>query len=406
MSVTTLLASSQTEPSPPSAVTPAILQLAFRPLFLLGALFSIVSLGLWAAMWSGVIAPVVYGGPLWWHMHEMLFGFVGAIVAGFLLTAVQNWTGIPGIKGARLSGLVLVWLAARIMLYFSAYFPWWFVALVDLAFLPLVALALGASVARVRQWRNFVFVPVLLAMAVVNTVMHWAAHTSAQGVQNEAGTVMVLLISLLMSTMAGRVIPMFTANGTGTARTPDLPWLERASLATMLAAVLAGSSARQLPPALVATCMVLAAATLTLRGLRWRIWLTWRKPLLWSLHLGYWCVPLGLLLFGLSPFTDRVSHSQAMHTLTVGAMGMMILAMISRVSLGHTARPLAVGRAMIVAFAVAFAAFAVRVFGHYWIDNYAHVVVAAVLLWVVAYGCFAVVYFPVLTRPRLDGRPG
>jgi uncharacterized protein involved in response to NO len=209
-----------------------------------------------------------------------------------------------------------------------------------------------------------------------------------------------------MSTMAGRVVPMFTANGTGTPRVPDMPRLETAAVVTMLLAVLAGSSARQLPPVLVASCMFLAAATLFVRGLRWRIWITLRTPLLWSLHLSYWCIPLGLFLFGLSQLNAQPSHSQVIHTLTVGAMGMMILAMISRVSLGHTARRLEVGRVMVVAFSAAFAAFFVRVFGVYWIADYTNLIIAAAVLWALAYSCFLLIYVPVLTRPRLDGGPG
>lgn len=391
---------------PPPAIRPAILRLAFRPFFLLGPLFSVVSLLLWAAIWSGAVKPAVYGGPLWWHMHEMLFGFVCAIVVGFLLTAVQNWTGIPGLKGGKLLGLVLLWLAARVMLYFPAPFPHWLIALVDLAFLPLVALVMASFVARVQLWRNFIFVPILLAMASVNAVMHWSAWAGKAQLQSEAGTAMVLLVSLLMSTMAGRVVPMFTANGTGTPRVPDMPRLETAAMLTMLLAVLAGSSARQLPPVVVASCMFLAAATLAVRGWRWRIWVTFRTPLLWSLHLSYWCIPLGLFLFGLSQLNAQPTHSQVIHTLTVGAMGMMILAMISRVSLGHTGRPLAVGRIMVVAFIAVFAAFLVRVFGIYWIADYTRLIIAATVLWALAYGCFLVIYIPVLTRPRLDGGPG
>jgi hypothetical protein len=140
-----LLASNRAEqPSP--AENLAILGLAFRPFFLLGALFSVVSLGLWAGMLTGSFEHAVYGGSLWWHTHEMLFGFVSAIVVGFLLTAVQNWTGIPGVKGRYLLGLVLLWLSARIMLYFAALFPHWLIVLVDLLFLPAAAVTLASFI--------------------------------------------------------------------------------------------------------------------------------------------------------------------------------------------------------------------------------------------------------------------
>lgn len=400
-----LLASNRTEqPSP--AENPAILGLAFRPFFLLGALFSVVSLGLWAGILTGTIDPTVYGGSLWWHTHEMLFGFVSAIVVGFLLTAVQNWTGIPGIKGGYLLGLLLLWLSARIMLYFAALFPHWLIVLVDLLFLPTAAVTLASFIVRVRQWRNFIFVPLLFALASVNGIFHWSAFSGSVALQAEAGTTTVLLISLLMSTMAGRVLPMFTANGTQTERVADRPWLEKSALVTMMLAVLAGSSARELPSGIAAFFLFLAALTLAVRGFRWRIWVTLKTPLVWSLHLSYWCIPLGLLLFALSLVSGTVSHSQAIHTLTVGAIGMMILAMISRVSLGHTGRNIIVGKVMTLAFVAVFAAFIVRVFGVYWIENYTHLIVTAVILWALAYGCFFLTHLPILTRPRPDGRPG
>lgn len=400
-----LLTGSQTmQPQPVDG--PAILRLAFRPFFLLGSLFSMVSLSLWAGMMTGIIDHEVYGGALWWHMHEMLFGFVSAVVVGFLLTAVQTWTGIPGIKGGYLLTLVLLWLSARIQLFFPTFVPQWLTFLVDFSFLPAAAVILGSFVARVQQWRNFIFIPILLALASANGVMHWAVYFGTPDLLSEVGTVSVMLITLLMSTMAGRVLPVFTANGTQTEQVADIPWLERAALLTMLLAVLVSYSVRDLPANVVAFFMFLAAITLAVRGLRWRIWVTLRTPLVWSLHLSYWCIPLGLFLFGLSMLTGLVSHSQVVHTLTVGAMGMMILAMISRVSLGHTGRSIIVGKWMAIAFATAFAAFLIRVFGVYWIGNYTHIVVAAVILWVLAYGSFFVIYLPVLLRPRVDGRPG
>ena len=385
---------------------PALFRLAFRPFFLLGSLFSIISLTLWAGSITGHLNLTVYGGHLWWHVHEMLFGFVSAIVVGFLLTAVRTWTSQPGLKGASLACLVALWLAGRLVLFLPAFIPLWVAALTDLAFLPLAALVLARPVVRVRQWRNIVFVPLLLAMTVANAAMHWAAVTGNSDTQYLAGNAMVMFVTLLMTIMAGRVVPMFTANGTGTEQVPAIGWLEKMALLTVLVAVAASFRLPGIPSGAVALCFLLAAFVHGVRALRWRIWATFAAPLVWSLHLSYWCIPLGLFLYGLSEITTAVTHSQATHTLTVGAMGLMILAMITRVSLGHTGRPLKVGKIMAVAFAMMFGAFIIRVFGALWIDNYANQILAASALWVIAHSCFLAMNALVLIRPRVDGQPG
>jgi len=384
----------------------AILQLAFRPFFLLGAIFSCLSLGLWSAWMAGQLKLAVYGNPVWWHLHEMLFGFVAAIIVGFLLTAVQNWTGERGVSGRALAGLTLLWLLGRVVLLFPTLLspPW--IALIDIAFLPVAALTLALPIIRVRQWRNILFVPILLAMSLANVALHWAAQSHSMDLQVRAGNAMVMLVTLLIVIMGGRVIPMFTANGTGTVKVLPVAALEKASLCVMALALLACFEPAGVPRELLALCFMLASMVQTVRVARWRSWVTVKTPLVWSLHLSYWCIPLGLSLYALSFVTTAVSQSQAIHALTVGGIGLMILAMISRVSLGHTGRPLMVGKALTLAFGLMFGAFAVRVFGVYWLESYTQMIVTAAVLWLVAYGVFIVLYLPILGRPRLDGKPG
>lgn len=381
-------------------------RLAFRPFFLLGALFSVIAVLVWSATVTGRLNLEVYGGPLWWHVHEMLFGFVSAIVVGFLLTAVRTWTNQPGIRDAALACLVLLWLSGRFVLFLTQLLPSWVVALVDLSFLPAAAIVLAAPLIRVKQWRNIVFVFVLLAMTCANTAMHWAAYSNDVEFLYRAGNAMVLVVTVLMTIMAGRVLPMFTANGTQTKKVAENTWLERASIISPLAAVAASLSQGFMPVELVAFCFFIAALAHVLRAFRWRFWVTAKVPLLWSLHLSYWCIPTGLLLYGLSFVSSSVTHSQAIHTLTVGAMGMMILAMISRVSLGHTGRPLVVSKVMPLAFLALLGAFLVRVFGVYWIESYTLLIIITAVLWMIGYGCFVAVYLPVLTGPRADGKEG
>ena len=193
---------------------------------------------------------------------------------------------------------------------------------------------------------------------------------------------------------------MFTANGTQTPRVDVLAWLEKLAIISTLFAVLVGSGLVELPAIISAIIFFIASAAHAVRVLRWKIWVTFKTPLVWPLHLSYWCIALGLLLYGLSMVTNWVSHSQAVHTLTVGAMATMILAMISRVSLGHTGRTIVVGKTMTIAFMAIFSAFIIRVFGLYWFDSYQTILATSVLFWVIGYGCFIVLYFPVLTKPN------
>ncbi|TDG15935.1 NnrS family protein [Seongchinamella unica] len=390
---------------PPREEGPGLFRLAFRPFFLGGALFSVLAVLLWSSIVSGGTGLNVYGGGLWWHGHEMLFGFVAAIVVGFLLTAVQTWTGITGIKGRPLAALFLLWLCARLALVLPALVPLWLTISLDLLFLPLAAVLLSLPVIRIRQWRNIVFVPVLLAMAAANGASHVSVVRQDPALQAVAFNFMVMLVSLLITVVAGRVVPMFTANGTGTERVPPLPWLERLCLLSMLLAI---PAAVWMPdsPAIASLALFFAAACHGLRVLRWRTWVTLATPLVWSLHLSYWALVLGLGLLGVSRLSDSVSLSQALHVLTVGGMGLMILAMISRVSLGHTGRTLQVGPVMVVAYLSLLAALILRVSGQWWLADYRDVIIGSALLWAVAYGLFFVRYLPILASPRPDGRPG
>lgn len=378
----------------------AFLEFAFRPLFLLASLFSIISLLVWNSALTGAMSLNLYGGSLWWHMHEMLFGFTAAIIVGFLLTAVQNWTKVRSLNGKSLAALVTLWLIARVLFFFPTVLPHWLIAGVDIAFLPISALCLAYPIFKVKQWRNLMFIPILLMMGLVNASMHYAVFAQDYLLMNSASKTMVLLVTLVMCIMGGRVFPMFTANGTKTPRTNALPWLEKLAMASTAFAVLTSFNVIDLPSVVTALIFFVAAFANAFRAYRWKIWVTLKTPLVWSLHISYWCIAVGLLMLGLSEITALVTHSQAIHALTVGAMGTMILSMISRVSLGHTGRNIVVGKVMTIALIAIILAFAMRVFGSYFIANYNQVIAAAVGFWAVAYGCFVVLYFPILTKPR------
>ena len=382
----------------------AFLEFAFRPLFLFAAIFSMISLLVWNGILTGNLNIRLFGGSLWWHMHEMLFAFATTVIVGFLLTAVQNWSGVRSLHGKGLGALVILWLLARIAFFFPDQLPHTLIIILDALFLPLSALALAIPIVKTKLWRNLMFIPILLIMAITNLITHYSAITNNPILMGQAATFMVLLITLVMCIMGGRVFPMFTANGTKTPRVDALPLLEKLSLISILitifVAALATSTLIDVPALLVAVLFITTSVIHAIRVFRWKFSVTLSTPLVWSLHISYWCIVIGLLMFGLSQITYLVSHSQAIHTLTIGAMATMILSMISRVSLGHTGRIIAVEKTMSIAFIAIILAFVVRVFGLYFIANYSHVLSLTVALWIVGFGCFVVIYTPILLRPK------
>lgn len=379
----------------------AFFDFAFRPFFLVASIFSIFSLIIWASILSGNIHVTLYGGSLWWHIHEMLFAFAATVIVGFLLTAVQNWSGVRSLHGKSLGALVILWLLARIALFIPEQLPNYLMMILDIAFLPLAALALAVPIIKTKLWRNLMFVPILLIMATTNGVFHYSVITFDPILTNQAATFMVLLITLVMCVMGGRVFPMFTANGTQTPRVDANPLLEKLSVISIVLSVIAVSGFFKLPTMLIAILFIITSVIHAIRVFRWKFSVTLTTPLVWSLHLSYWCIVIGLLMFGLAEI-GVVSHSQAIHTLTVGSMATMILSMISRVSLGHTGRMIVVGKTMTFAFMCIILAFIVRVFGIYFIDNYIHVISLTVLLWTIAFGCFIVIYLPILFKPKMS----
>lgn len=387
---------------------PPVLRLAFRPLFLGGTLFSIVALGWWVYFWSRPFDWQPYGGPVWWHGHEMLFGFGAAIVVGFLLTAVQSWTGVIGIRGTPLAVLVLVWLSGRLLLAFGSGLPEWLIAAADVSYLLLAAIAMAYPVIKVKQWRNLMFVPMLFTLALLNLASHWGV-ISAQpqlAIQSLHGT--IILFSLIIAVIGGRVIAAFTANTTGCTRLPPLQWLETVSLLSIVFMLVIGFYGfARVPSALLLTVAGIAALANGWRFLRWGIQHSGSDPLLWSLHLAYAFIPLGYLALALYSVGLLDNVSAALHSFTVGSIGGMILAMISRVTLGHTGRPLNPPKLISLAFALMLSGALIRVAVPAWMPAMAASGIAvAGVFWVLAYGIYFYFYAPMLVTTRADGNPG
>jgi len=389
-------------------ITP-LLRLGFRPFFLSGAIFSVVAVILWLLMYKGTISLSPLGGGYWWHIHEMVFGFGGAIIAGFLLTAIQNWTGVRGAQGKLLFVLFLIWLSGRIVLLMPAILPSALITIVDLSFLPAVAYILAKPLIAIKQYRNLFFVPLLLLFTLANLEMHLAIYLPQIFSITFSGYAGVMLVTFLMSVMAGRVAPMFTANGTKTTKATPLPWLDKVtngSLALVVISLLiepiTGFSSQ-----FFGFTLIIAGTFQTMRWLRWKPWITLGVPLLWSFHLAIKFIAYGLIILGASYLMPEIPSNHIWHLLTVGGMGGLILAMISRVSLGHTGRPLSPPKAMTAAYIFITIAALVRALGPWILPEKTLLFIdISGTLWLFAFGTFIISYAPMLMSARKDGRPG
>ncbi|MDX7800858.1 NnrS family protein [Aeromonas caviae] len=383
-----------------------LFRLGFRPFFLFGALFSALAMLGWLGQLNGWFVLPGIGNPIWWHAHEMLFGFGAAIVVGFLLTAVQNWTAHPGVRSWPLVLVVVLWALPRALL------PWLgehniLLMVADLLWLPLCTWYLAKPIVVTRQWRNLFFVPLLVVLTLLNAAS-WLWQAQWADMEHLLITT-VILFTTLIAVMGGRVIPFFTARATGMEKAVPILWLERAALATLWLTMVSWL----LLPTPWATSLYLlplyiVAAVLHLwRQLRWRLPSTLGQPLLWSLHLAYLFIPLGLLALGALAAGLPISLSLASHLLSAGCMGTMILGMIARVSLGHSGRALQIGCRITAAFALVILSALLRVLlPLFWPNLTLTGWNLSGWSWVAAYGLFIWVYTPILTSPRADGRPG
>ncbi|WP_263142985.1 NnrS family protein [Pseudomonas sp. RIT-PI-AD] len=380
-------------------------RLGFRPFFLAGAAFAALAVLGWLLAlrgWLGDWQPV--GGWLTWHRHEMPFGFGMAIIAGFLLTAVQNWTGQPGLRGRPLMALAALWLAARLAWALGA--PLALVLPLECAFLPALAWALGRSLWKARQRNNYPVLALVMLLAACDGLFLAGLVCEDPGWQRRSAFAALWLVAALMSLIGGRVVPFFTQRGLGEqAPSPSWPWLERSILALSLGAALTQVFAFGLRPqaglALLYGALGVAQA---LRLLRWYRPGIWRVPLLWSLHLAFFWLVLAAFGAALWHAGLIVDGSLPLHALSVGGMGGLILAMLARVSLGHTGRPLRPHPAMAWAFAALNLAALARVFLlPFWPQP---ALWLAGTLWMLGFALFVRHYGRLLCTPRADGQPG
>lgn len=378
-----------------------ILGRGFRPFFLLGALFAVWSIAVWVPLFSGHIGA---GSGVWddmmlWHAHEMVFGFAGAIIAGFLLTAVPNWTGLPQVKGAALLLLCLLWLAGRVVMHVLPAGA--MQALVDIAFLPVLAAFIGVPILRAGSRKNFVFLGLLGAMALCNVAMHFYG---ARAGLYAAFMIVMILISLI----GGRVIPFFTISamrmrGVKLAQT-DHPKLDVLALLGLLgvAGVLMLTPAQ---PFWLAGAGAFAVVVHLLRLRHWHLRHAFRVPMLWILHLGYIWLVAGLALLAASGYWPELFFP-ALHAMAAGSIGSMTIGMMCRVARGHTGRDIIAGKPEIAMFVLIQLAALLRVFGPLLAPDMQIMWIGiSGGLWCLCYAIYLPVYIPVMFSPRPDGRP-
>jgi uncharacterized protein involved in response to NO len=387
---------------------PSLFAYGFRPFFLGAGVAALV----YVPWWAGSVAlgwPLSTGWPpMLWHAHEMLFGFVGAGMAGFMLTAVPSWTGQRGFAGWPLFALFALWLGARIAILTSARWPLYATAALDLAFLPTLAAFLAVPLMRARN-RNLPLLGVLLTLWACNATFYWGlAHHDAP-LASRAVRVGIDIVLLLVTVIGGRIIPAFTAAGLKQAGAP-LPlraWRFTTPAAIALMALNALGDALAPGDGLVAGVAAAAALAQALRLAQWRTLSVRAQPIVLVLHVAYAWLPVGLALKATALLAGRASAAFWLHALAIGAITGMLLGVMTRAALGHTGRPLVVDPLIAVAYLLVSVAAIVRVFALGLLGvGYPAILVVSGLLWAVAFALYLRTYAPILCSPRLDGRAG
>lgn len=385
---------------------PALLSGGFRPFFLLGALWAGAAMALWVLVLAGIVALPARLDPVSWHAHAFLFGYLGAAIAGFLLTAVPNWTGSLPVVGWRLAGLVVLWALGRVAGIVSAGLPAGLAIGIDLAFPLALCGFLLREILAGKNWHNLPVLALLLVFTGADALFLSEATGGGFAADGPGMRLGLAAILMMIALIGGRIIPSFTRNWLVKAGHParPVPPMQRFDTGALLLWGL-GLALWVAAPGRMETALLLAAsgAVQLLRLGRWKGALTWREPLLAVLHVSYLCLPLGALAAAgavLAP--DLIPPASALHLWTAGALGGMTLAVMSRASLGHTGRPLHAGAGTVAIYAALFLSVPVRIA--------AGVLAAPMLyalaggLWCAAFLGFALLYAPVLCRARREVR--
>ena len=377
---------------------------AFRPFFLLNGLFAIATISVWLMALHGIGLAPIPATMLYWHGHEMVVGFGMAAMAGFVLTAVATWTDRPPLQGKLLGILVCSWLLGRLAMMAATQLPYWLLASVDTFFPFLLAFLVGREVVGGNSRRNYPIVGIALILAILNLLYHLGVMRIMPGMDRLALYFLIHLMLLMITVIAGRIIPNFTANwlrAQGHERLPENhPLTDGITVAATLAI---GVSVSLTPFGPVTGILALVAAlSHAVRLARWRGLATTSEPLLFVLHVAYLWLPVGYALTALAAFGLVFPATAALHALTMGAIGNMILAVTSRVALAHTGRSLHAPRIIVISYAILNAAVVARVLGPLNSGLYVEMIDLSAFGWIVTFAIFTGVFWPILTRPRVD----
>jgi uncharacterized protein involved in response to NO len=378
--------------------------LGFRVFFALAGLSALILIVLWNAIFKGTLTVDNYFAPNYWHAHEMLLGYSVAVIAGFLLTAVKNWTGKPTLTGDKLAGLALLWLYGRILPFYAGLLPDALIAAVDFSFLPVLAYQISKPIMQTKHFKSLIFIGLLLLLTLGNGLLHAEIlglyqNTALTGIQLIVATIILLILII-----AGRVFPFFIErglHGTLLIRNPLLDALSIGSAVAVFALQLWGVSGTFL-----ALTAIFAVIVNIARLSAWYVHRIWYVPLLWILYVGYGWIVIGFILTVLSAYA-WVSATLSLHAFTVGGISVLTLGMMARVSLGHTGRALRASNAMAIAFVLINLAALLRVLLPLVLpDWYTLLIYGSTLSWLAAFSLFMFVYAPILTSPRIDAQEG
>ena len=377
---------------------PALFAYGFRPFFLAAGFWGAFGILLWLPQYLGALTLPTHFGPLDWHIHEMLYGYVAAAVAGFLLTAIPNWTARLPVNGWPLAALAALWVGGRVAVLVSAAIGGLAAAAVDVSFLAVLAIVAGREIVAGKNWRNLRVLAVLGALIAGNIVFH--AEVLVNGNANYGVRIAIGAVLLLISLVGGRIVPSFTGNWIKRENPGRMPVpfgrVDGITMATSALALLVWIAAPA--HAITGALLLVAGALQAVRVARWAGDRTVADRLVLVLHAAYIFVPLGFLLVGASVFTDAVPLTTGLHAWTTGAIGLMTLAVMTRATLGHTGRPLQASAITQAIYACVFVAAVLRIIAG--LTGSLILLEAGSALWVVGFAGFALSYSPLLVRRK------
>jgi len=380
----------------------ALFNLGFRPFFLLSALFAVILMAIWGLLYSNIIQLNTYYGFIDWHSHEMLFGYAAAVIAGFLLTAVRNWTNVDTISKTPLAVLAGIWLLARILPFTPA--PGLLIAVVDVSFFFFLVLAVAHPIIKVKQWSNLIMVAILSAFMAADILVQ-SQHLGLMEDGVTAGNSLALYsVLMIIQVLTGRVMPFFTRVVVPGTEVVERPLLEKVLLITLVLLALADVFLlNKLFISLLAGILFVAHF---MRVAPWFSRPVLNIPILWVLYAGYLWLLIGFAMKALVGF-DLLTNNLVIHAWTVGVIGITTYGMMARVSLGHTGREMIPSKLAVTGFYLLFLAAVIRVIlPVFLMAQYVLLIELSSVLWVTAFILFTIAYLPVLTQPRIDGRAG